>query len=744
MSMNAANALDQQIEAILSATWGFNSLRPLQRQAVDAALAGRDALVVMPTGGGKSLCYQLPSLLDGQMTLVVSPLIALMKDQVDGLRLVGYPAQMLNSSMTAAEQANAETQVREGKVRLLYVSPERVLSGAMPGLLAHANVGRGFARIAIDEAHCISAWGHDFRPEYRALHRLRTILPSAPIHALTATATPRVRDDIVAQLGLREPEILVGTFDRPNLTYRVVPKGDVVGQIESAVRANPRDAAIVYCLSRKETETIAKALTARGLKAEAYHAGLTPQIRQRVSEAFAEERLNLVVATIAFGMGIDRNNVRCVVHATLPKSVEGYQQETGRAGRDGVPSECLLLFGAGDVIGLRRLLSRGSSGDNLAHQLRLLDEMRRFAEGSACRHAFLSGYFGQTYLPPPNQADRVGCGACDVCLGECEPAPNATRAAHRILATVMDLEVRDESLRFGAKHIGDILAGADTEPIQRNGHATLRGYGKLAPESASEIAGWVRQLADQNLLTVAEGQYPTVSIAESGREALRTRAEVSLWAVVSAPAPRSRKTDRPAEFHDGLFEALRAWRTEQAAARRVPAFVIFGDAVLTNLAAYRPTTLAGLDRVPGIGDRKRDEFGADIILIVRQESAAHGIATDLAVPTSFPRKAVPGPKFTETEAAYDGMIEEGKSLALIAALRGVQLATVRKRVCDWIRRTRPARIDAWVSDEVYARIAAALALHPDLTATEVLERIVPEVTWDELGLVRTHLRALAD
>jgi ATP-dependent DNA helicase RecQ len=425
---------DAQITDVLSRWWGFDRLRPLQADAIRAALAGRDSLVVMPTGGGKSLCYQLPPLVSESTDVVISPLVALMKDQVDALEAIGYPAAAIHGGMSPEERAAVRDRLAAGELRLLFTAPERLVNSGLIDLLARV----GVKRFAVDEAHCISQWGHDFRPEYRQMSVLRDHFPTASIHAFTATATPRVRDDIARQLNLRDPAMLVGTFDRPNLVYRVVPRTDRVAQTLTILGRHRGEASIVYCISRKETDQLAARLVAEGLLARPYHAGLNAKERHRTQEAFARETIDVVVATVAFGMGIDRSDVRLVLHTSLPKSLEAYQQETGRAGRDGLAAECLLLYSSADVFSWESLVRKSAAESDLdpdeqerliASQAEHLHAMRRYAQAARCRHAALSEYFGQGYSAP-------SCGACDVCLGETENLPDATVVAQKILSCV--------------------------------------------------------------------------------------------------------------------------------------------------------------------------------------------------------------------------------------------------------------------------------------------------------------------
>jgi ATP-dependent DNA helicase RecQ len=402
-------------DAVLQALqkyWGYADLRPLQRAAIAAGIEQRDSLVVLPTGGGKSLCYQVPPLIARRIDVVVSPLISLMKDQVDALRACGYPATALHGGLDDEERRRELAAVGAGKYRLVFAAPERLLMPWFLGLMERLKVNS----FAVDEAHCISQWGHDFRPEYRRLAQLKQRFPGASVHAFTATATPRVRQDISRQLGLKDPEVLVGRFDRPNLVYRVVPRTNLEDQVYAAIRRHAGEAVIVYCISRNDTEAMAQALRRRGIKAAAYHAGMNSSARARAQEEFAKERLDVIVATVAFGMGIDRSNVRCVIHAAMPKSLEHYQQETGRAGRDGLEAECILFFSPADFYRWEYMLQRGGPEAGVAPEVRsaqldLLQAMRRFAMSRECRHRALSRYFGQSYEPP-------NCEACDVCFGE--------------------------------------------------------------------------------------------------------------------------------------------------------------------------------------------------------------------------------------------------------------------------------------------------------------------------------------
>jgi len=598
--------------------WGFDTLRPLQREAIEAGLARRDALVVLPTGGGKSLCYQVPPAVSERTDVVISPLISLMKDQVDGLQACGYPAAALHSAMQLDELREVERGMTEDRYRLVFVAPERLLAPRFLDWLTRAGV-RDFA---VDEAHCISHWGHDFRPEYRQLAELKARVPGASLRAYTATATERVRADIAAQLRLDDPLVLVGTFDRPNLAYRVVPRIDARQQVLEILRRHAGEAAIVYCLSRRETESLASWLAGEGLKAAHYHAGMEPAARRLTQEAFAEERLDIVVATVAFGMGIDRSDVRCVIHAGLPKSIEHYQQETGRAGRDGLEAECVLLYSPADVIRLESLIEKSAAAaeapaDIIAASRDLLQHMQRFAGGLACRHRTLSEYFGQAYT-------REGCGACDVCLDEVEGVADATVAAQKILSCVARA-----GEGFGVMHIVDILAGAQTERIRQRGHDRLSTYALLADVPRKALTAMVYQLLDQQLLERTSGDRPVLRLNQASWSVLRGQRPVRLVQPKQKPVARTRFDDDSWEGVDkGLFEHLRQLRRTLAGARGVPSYIIFGDATLRELARRRPSSSVGFAAVRGVGQKKLEDLGPQFLDEIRRYCDANGLALD--------------------------------------------------------------------------------------------------------------------
>ena len=598
--------------------WGFSELRPLQEQAIRAGLELRDSLVVMPTGGGKSLCYQVPAELAQRTDIVVSPLISLMKDQVDGLRECGYSAAALYSGMSPEALRQTEEQIAAGRCRLVFVAPERLLTPRFLQFVERLNV-RAFA---VDEAHCISHWGHDFRPEYRQLAELKNRFPQTSLHAYTATATERVRADIATQLRLKTPVVLVGTFDRPNLVYRVVPRVDARAQALEVLRRHPGKAAIVYCISRNDTESMAAFLQANQLRAAFYHAGMEADERRRTQDAFAAEEIDVVAATVAFGMGIDRSDVRCVIHAAMPKSIEHYQQETGRAGRDGLEAECVLLYSAADVLRWESLIEKSAVDAKepagvIAAARELLDHMRRLCTGVYCRHRKLSEYFGQEYVRP-------NCEACDVCLNEVEGLADATVTAQKILSCIARA-----GERFGAEHIVDLLLGANTERVRRWRHEELSTYGLMKGTDRKTLTSMLYQLIDDGVLERTADERPVLHLNDASREVLRGKRTVRLL----QPKIKVRKTrfdEKSWQSVDtGLFETLRNLRREIANQRNLPAYVLFSDATLRDMARLRPSSPSALLGVRGVGERKLADFGERFIDEIKNYCHANRLPLDV-------------------------------------------------------------------------------------------------------------------
>lgn len=628
---------------VLQRIFGYPEFRGDQAAIVEHVVAGGDALVLMPTGGGKSLCYQVPALVRPGTGVVISPLIALMQDQVEALRALGVRAGFLNSSLSWDERRMVEAEFVNGELDLLYLAPERLTSEATLRLLDQGEI----ALFAIDEAHCVSQWGHDFRPDYLSLTHLHERWPKVPRIALTATATEATRKEILTRLELNEGRQFVSSFDRPNIQYRIVGKKEPKKQLLDLLRSEHQgDAGIVYCLSRASVEKTAEFLVANGIPALPYHAGLDSSVRQRNQARFLREDGLVMVATIAFGMGIDKPDVRFVAHLDLPKSVEGYYQETGRAGRDGLPSTAWLAYGLQDVVQQRKMIE--SSEGDLAFRRRSqahLDAMLALCETITCRRTRILEYFNESGVP---------CGNCDTCLTPPE-SWDGTVAAQKVLSTVYRLR-KERNQKFGAGQIIDILLGRKTAKVIQFDHDQLSTFGIGEDLNESEWRGVVRQLLAQGLLAV-EGEYSTLVLTEASTEVLGRKREVkmrkdptparSTTRTASSSGAAKVKVDLPADAGP-LFEALREWRAQQAREQSVPAYVIFHDATLKSIAASRPGSLASLGAVSGVGQAKLTKYGEQILEVV----AAGGPAPAAAAPAAQPPKAKP--KTTTTGGAAWG------------------------------------------------------------------------------------------
>ena len=599
-----------RLSEVLEKYWGYSSFRPLQREAMEAILSGRDSVVVLPTGGGKSLCFQAPALVRDGLAVVVSPLISLMKDQVDTLVGNGVPAAFLNSTLSSDQRASVTAGVRDGRFRLLYVSPERLVGEggeSFQNWLSRCHVNF----IAVDEAHCISQWGHDFRPEYRQLGELRSRFPGASLHAYTATATARVRSDIAAQLGLREPVQLVGSFDRPNLVYRVLPRANLKKQLQDLLSRHKGEGGIVYCTSRREVEALAAWLCESGVRALPYHAGLDDRERSRNQDKFLDEEIDVMVATVAFGMGIDRSDVRFVVHAGAPQSLEHYQQESGRAGRDGLEAECALIYSAADFMKWRLMLEK--SGELTDSARRLLRDIERYAASVGCRHKHLLAYFGERY-------ERADCGACDYCLGELEPVAEPVVMARKILSCVARV-----GQRFGTAHVANVLCGSENEQVLSRRHHELTTFGLLKEASVNEVRAYIEQLIGQGLLRQTDDAFPVVGLTQAGVDLMKDADAAPGLALSRQRRPvldREHKRSRvEAEAWEGvdrdLFEELRGVRLQIARARGVPPYVIFHDTTLRELARVKPQTMAELRTIYGVGARKAEDLGEQFLAVLK-------------------------------------------------------------------------------------------------------------------------------
>ena len=708
--------------------FGFTSFRPLQEEIIRDSLAGKDTFALLPTGGGKSLCFQLPALMRDGLTVVVSPLIALMKDQVDALQAAGVPATFLNSSLAADESRKRLRGLHNGEYRLLYAAPERLMLSGFLADLQRWNV----KLIAVDEAHCISEWGHDFRPEYRQIVDLRGLFPAVPFMALTATATERVRADIITHLRLREPRCYVASFNRPNLTYRVLPKNKPYDQLLDFLRARPKEGGIVYCQSRKTAERVAANLTEDGVKARPYHAGLTPKQRSEHQELFLRDDVRVVCATIAFGMGINKPNVRFVVHYDLPKNIEGYYQETGRAGRDGLPSECVLLFSAGDVVKQTAFIDEKSDPKEQQIAREQLQQMVHYAECAVCRRIELLRYFGENY-------GEETCGACDNCLSPRQTF-DGTLAAQKFLSCVYRIR---EKQRFGVglNHVIEVLTGADTEKIRKWGHEQLSTYGIGKEHSRPEWQAIGRELVRLGCLRQTTEKFSVLEITSAGLAALKARTKITLTkpAVVA-----EMKIHRVGEVacDEALFERLRELRKRLADERDVPAYIVFSDVALRQMARNYPANERDFARISGVGEKKLREFGQVFLAEIAMHLQTN--ARQIFADDSFaaPAPALP-PRRSLDDSARETMrqFRSGQTVEQIARERDVTTGTIMGHIAEGIENGEPVELGRFLNTAEQKKIAAAFERNGRGNITAVFESLGGAIDYGKLRIFRAAKNA---
>lgn len=710
--------ITSRLQKSLQEYWGYDSFRPLQQESMLAALQGTDSLTVLPTGGGKSLCYQAPAVCSDGLAIVVSPLIALMKDQVDALTTCGIPAAFSNSSLSAEERQQVAERIRSKELKLLFLAPERLVQPRTIEFLRKVDV----SFFAIDEAHCISNWGHDFRPHYRELATLRQAFPNVSIHAFTATATEQVRKDIVQQLQLNEPQIHVGNFDRPNLFYRVNRRDDIVSQMTDVIDRHPNESGIVYCISKAKVDETAATLRSLGHKALPYHAGMSPEQRKQHQDSFIDEEIHIIVATVAFGMGIDKSNVRYVIHAEMPRSIEAYQQESGRAGRDGLQAECCLFFSGRDTSTWEFLIDQSENEDNRSSLKAALKRMETFCYAGICRHQQLVQHFGQKL-----ETDR--CGACDVCLDEVDEISDSLVTAQKVISGVYRQEQR-----FGADYTALVLRGSRSKKVLANGHENLSTYGLLKDESNSVVRSWIDQLIAQEYLCRV-GEHNVLRITEAGGKVLRGEETPKLTRPKQSTSQM--KSDDWEGVDRGLFESLRQLRLQLANEKGVPPYVIFGDMTLRELAKYRPASLQTLSRIYGIGQQKLDQYGNVFLAAVLKYSQENDLATDTGKPKPAPSRAK---GISASSGQYFELFDEGLSRDEVALQLDRTIGTVSTHLQKYIELKQIDNAENYLPSDLIRRIENAVDECGDERLKPIFEHLDGSVSYDDIRIVAATKR----
>lgn len=729
MTHNRQNNKNETLDT-LKTVFGFYAFRPNQEEIVRSILEGRDVFAAMPTGGGKSLCYQLPAKLMNGTAVIISPLISLMKDQVDAALGNGIAAAYMNSSLSSLEVTDLYRALRNNRIELLYIAPERF---AMPGFIDTLK-SVSISLFAIDEAHCVSEWGHDFRPDYLSLSVIPKSFPDVPMAAFTATATPKVQEDICRKLGLRAPFLVRASFNRPNLYYQVERKTQVETQIIEFLRGHPDEAGIIYRTTRDSVTETADFLARNGIKALPYHAGLSTDVRDKNQDAFNRDEASVIVATIAFGMGIDKSNVRFVVHADLPKNIEGYYQETGRAGRDGEPAHCLLFFGRGDIPKIRFFIDQTADDTERSMSLEKLNQVVKFASHNVCRRRQLLGYFGEEY-PADN------CGNCDICTGSVEQF-DITRDAQIVMSAVSRTQER-----FGIGHIVDIVTGADTKRIRELKHDQIKTYGAGKEKDKKQWRFIVDELLAQDALMQDGDRYPVLKLTEKGTDILYGREQISAIRKEEAKAPA--KGGTPDQYDTSLFERLRSLRKRIADEEQVPPFVVFSDKTLHEMCRYYPVSPSQMRNITGVGEAKLNRYGnAFIVEVAKYLDENPGIIPSLPKggEGGFSGEVNRKSKIKSGETVEDTyrLVKNGLSLEEAARQRNLAQSTISGHIEKLIKNGRDIDIDRFVEPAKRKKIEALFLASQLAALGPVVENGNGEITYEEARIVRAWMNKRGD
>ncbi len=716
------------MEKLLKDHFGYDEFRPLQKEVIDTVLSGKDAFVLMPTGGGKSLCFQLPALMLPGITLVVSPLIALMKDQVDALCANGISAAFLNSSLTKMEREAVKKKAVSGELKILYLAPERVNAFGFTEFLESLEV----SLLAIDEAHCISEWGHDFRPEYRNLSMLRRRVSGAPVIALTATATPIVRKDILDQLSIKKGEVFVSSFNRENLHYSVRPKLNTFTELAKLLKSRKGESIIVYCFSRKDTEDTARRLSNVGLKAAAYHAGLPKKERVRVQDRFIRDETEIIVATIAFGMGIDKPDVRLVVHMDLPKTIESYYQETGRAGRDGLPSDCVLFYSYGDRRKQEYFINHIDSEHEKMTALRKLDDVVEYCQNEVCRRFYLLMYFGE-------QDAATECETCDNCAQAPVEEAVATEISQMIISAILKT-----GERFGAAHVCDVLHGSKRKRLLELGHDKLSVHGIAKEIPTGALREYAHALKKRGYLELSTGEYPTLSVSAKGKRALTNKEAIHLpvTTVAQTPAKKTKlsKVKTNLDYDLEAFEKLRALRKEIADEQNVPPFVIFGDRTLHQMAYYFPSSMEAFSNLFGVGKQKVEAFGKAFLECIAAYIDENNVE-EIPVPEKKATRISSRPtRSSSTLEETKALFEKKMSIMQVADERKLSKGTIIQHLEKLVRAGELEDIEHLKPHkEAFDAMVAGFKASGGTSITAVYHQLGERYRYDELRLVRLFL-----